>query len=74
MIGERGVQGAAPALLVREICMLKVVEDITNKPEWWSDVRKTKVTTIWKNEMLRLKWRNYLKYADFTSSMADSVS
>ncbi|KAL7932126.1 hypothetical protein V8C35DRAFT_329123 [Trichoderma chlorosporum] len=36
LIEEIGGVFPSPALLVREICMLRVIEDITNEPEWCS--------------------------------------
>ncbi|KAL6825951.1 hypothetical protein J3E69DRAFT_381039 [Trichoderma sp. SZMC 28015] len=62
---------AATPLLVRELCMLKVVEEITNKPAWWANVHDTHITDKWKKEILGLEWSNYMEYADFTPSMAD---
>lgn len=53
--------------------MLKVVEEVTNKPGWWENVRKSHIAKKWKKEILALEWEDYLKYADFTPSMAALV-
>lgn len=64
---------AATPLFVRELCILKVIEEITNKPAWWANVRDAHTTDKWKKEILGLKWNNYILHADFTPSMADWV-
>ncbi|KAF3076612.1 hypothetical protein CFAM422_001081 [Trichoderma lentiforme] len=61
----------AGPLYLRELCMLKVVEEITNQPEWWVNVHDAQITDNWKKEILGLDWNDYVKYADFTPSMAD---
>ncbi|KAL7912224.1 hypothetical protein GGI35DRAFT_492157 [Trichoderma velutinum] len=66
-----GIKWDTTALWSRELCMIKVVEEITNKPGWSDDVRHAHITDKWKKEILELDWSNYLTYADFTLSMAD---
>ncbi|KAK5997477.1 hypothetical protein PT974_02838 [Cladobotryum mycophilum] len=61
----------AITLLIRESCMLKVVEDITNKPEWWLKVYDPEIIKKWKNEFLTMRWEDYRNWADFTPAMAD---
>lgn len=53
--------------------MIKVIEEITNKPGWCDDVRHAHIAAKWKKEILGLDWSKYLSYADFTPSMADLV-
>ncbi|KKP03027.1 hypothetical protein THAR02_04853 [Trichoderma harzianum] len=55
----------------RELCMIKVIEEITSKPGWFDDVRHAHIAAKWKKEILGLDWSNYLSYADLTPSMAD---
>ncbi|KAL2884174.1 hypothetical protein SGCOL_000113 [Colletotrichum sp. CLE4] len=52
--------------------MLKFMEDITNKPEWWRKVRDPKVANEWKREVLALDWDEYRRYGDFTENMAEA--
>ncbi|KAG8422980.1 hypothetical protein J3459_009899 [Metarhizium acridum] len=46
--------------------MLKFMEDITNKPEWWRKVRDPNIAARWKQEVLGLNWAEYRKHGDFT--------
>ncbi|KPM45199.1 hypothetical protein AK830_g1423 [Neonectria ditissima] len=62
----------ANTLTNRELCMLRFIEEITNKPDWWIKVRDEAIATKWKAEALELDWGKYLKYGDFTSAMADA--
>ncbi|KAL6695078.1 hypothetical protein J3F84DRAFT_38399 [Trichoderma pleuroticola] len=66
-----GIRWYTTALLSRELCMMKAVEEITNMPGWCDDVRHAHIADKWKKEILGLDWGNYLSYADFTPSMAD---
>lgn len=54
--------------------MLKVVEDLTNKPEWWLKCRDPRISDRWKSEMLAVDWTQYHRHADFTPAMTDFVS
>ncbi|KAF4983933.1 hypothetical protein FDECE_17198 [Fusarium decemcellulare] len=63
---------AAPTLMNREVCILKFVEDITNKPEWWIKVRNPEIIAKWKQEVLAIPWSEYQQNADFTDKMADT--
>ncbi|PHH80919.1 hypothetical protein CDD80_5839 [Ophiocordyceps camponoti-rufipedis] len=62
----------ARALLIREMCMLKMVEDVTNLDEWWLHASKPDVCARWKQEALNRDWAAYRKYGDFTPAMADA--
>ena len=53
--------------------MLRFVDEITNKPEWWTKVRNPVIANKWKAEALSLDWRAYHKWAKFTEAMADAV-
>ncbi len=64
----------AVTLMRREICMLKLIEDITNKPDWWEKIRNPEIAAKWKNEALQFEWADYSEYADFSEAMADAVS
>ncbi|KAH8176498.1 WD40 repeat 2 [Sarocladium implicatum] len=66
---------AAATLLNREVCMLSVLEKLTNKPDWWVKCRDDEVAERWKSEMLQMDWPAVLglEHADFTASMADAV-
>ncbi|KAF5536735.1 hypothetical protein FMEXI_10196 [Fusarium mexicanum] len=58
-------------LMNREVCMLKLEEDITNKPRWWEKVSKTDIVCKWKQEALQMPWASYQQNGDFTSKMTD---
>jgi hypothetical protein len=55
--------------------MIRVVEKLTNKPDWWTKCRDPEVAQKWKNEMLGMDWHEITgsEYADFTEKMADAV-
>ncbi|KAF5681277.1 hypothetical protein FHETE_66 [Fusarium heterosporum] len=62
----------APALLIRECCMLKFMDELTDKPRWWLKINDEEIVARWKKEVLAMDWKSYLKHADFTSAMADA--
>ncbi|CEI63619.1 hypothetical protein FVEN_g6748 [Fusarium venenatum] len=62
----------AATLTNRELCMLRFIEEITNKPEWWIKVNDETIASRWKAEALEFDWGRYLKYGDFTPAMADA--
>jgi len=64
----------AATLLTREACMLKVMDDLTDKPEWWRKVNDGAIVSKWKTEALSMDWDAYRPYADFTPRMFDAVS
>jgi hypothetical protein len=61
----------AVTLLIREVCMLKLMEDLTNKPDWWDKVNDPEIVARWKAEALAMDWHAYLTYGDFTENMVD---
>ncbi|KAF5656133.1 WD40 repeat 2 [Fusarium heterosporum] len=63
----------ANTLTNRELCMLRFMEEITNKPDWWIKVHDEFITTRWKAEVLKIDWHYYLKHGDFTPTMADAT-
>ncbi|KAF7543063.1 hypothetical protein G7046_g10066 [Stylonectria norvegica] len=71
LFGDRTFTWTAATLLIREVCMLKFVEDITNKPEWWIKVHDAEISANWKKEALEMPWTTFRKHADFTEKMAD---
>ncbi|KAJ4115383.1 hypothetical protein NW768_011235 [Fusarium equiseti] len=62
----------AATLTNRELCMLRFIEEITNKPEWWVKVNDETIASRWKAEALEFDWGRYLKYGDFTPAMANA--
>lgn len=74
LIGAEGYDWKAATLLIREVCMLKFVEEITNKAQWWEKVFNPQIAEKWKQEALEMNWKEYRDYADFTPAMADAVS
>jgi hypothetical protein len=78
---------SAATLTVRETCMLKVIEDLTNKPEWWlkvkakdeekdkdkdKDEEDEEIADKWMKEAMQMPWEDYRPHADFTQKMADA--
>ncbi|RKK11692.1 hypothetical protein BFJ65_g13568 [Fusarium oxysporum f. sp. cepae] len=55
----------------REVCMLKLEEEIINKAHWWEKVLNTDIVSKWKQEALQMPWASYQHNGDFTSKMAD---
>ncbi|KAL6800419.1 hypothetical protein J3E68DRAFT_448661 [Trichoderma sp. SZMC 28012] len=68
---SEGISWTTKPLFIKELCILKAVEEITNKPGWWDHVRDTRITEGWKKEMLALEWSDYLNHATFTLPMAE---
>lgn len=65
----------ATTLLNREVCMLETIEELTNKPDWWTKCRDTHVAQRWKEEMLAVNWPSVTGYsfADLSPEAADAV-
>ncbi|KAF5682043.1 duf1665 domain-containing protein [Fusarium circinatum] len=63
----------AVVLLIREFCMLKFIDELSDKPRWWEKINDHEIATKWKKEALAINWKSYLQYADFTSAMADAA-
>lgn len=74
LLGDENDTWRADTLLVREVCMLRLIEDITNKPEWWLNVNDPEVVARWREEALRRDWAAYIEYGNFTEEMADFVN
>lgn len=64
----------AVTLTIRERCMLKFIEDITNKPEWWVKVQDPEISARWAKEVLEMPWTEFHEHASFSEAMADAVS
>ncbi|QUC17481.1 uncharacterized protein UV8b_01722 [Ustilaginoidea virens] len=62
----------ALTLTIREICLMRAVEEITNKPDWWVKVKQPDVADKWRLEALAMDWAAYHRFADFTPAMADA--
>ncbi|KAM0486638.1 hypothetical protein ACHAP7_002441 [Fusarium lateritium] len=62
----------AATLLIRESCMLKLMDTLSDKPDWWLKVRDDEIANKWKEEALAMDWKLYREYADFTPAMADA--
>lgn len=63
----------AATLVRREVCMLRVMESLTNKPDWWRKVHDPVVSEKWKKEMLGMDWPSIIEFGDFTPEMAEAV-
>lgn len=74
LLGLQPEDWEASTLTNREVCMLKLMEDITNKPQWWLKVLNPEIVSNWKREALQMPWEDYQKNADFTHDMAEMVS
>ncbi|QGI69858.1 hypothetical protein CEK26_002190 [Fusarium fujikuroi] len=72
LLGLHDEDWKSRTLMNREVCMLKLEEDITNKPHWWEKVLKTDIVYKWKQEALQMPWASYQHNGDFTSKMADA--
>ncbi|KAI8667366.1 hypothetical protein LRP88_00882 [Fusarium phalaenopsidis] len=62
----------AVTLTIRERCMLKFIEDITNKPEWWIKVQDPEISARWAKEVLEMPWTEFHEHASFSEAMADA--
>ncbi|KAH7171247.1 hypothetical protein EDB81DRAFT_678188 [Dactylonectria macrodidyma] len=72
LISPSGVDWRAATLLIREICMLRFIEHVTNKSEWWIKAGNDKFIEEWKNEATAMPWAEFHEHADFTEKMADA--
>ena len=57
----------------REVCMLELMETITNKPEWWIKALDPAIVAKWEQEALQAPWDSFQRNADFTEAMAKKV-
>ncbi|KAK9445692.1 WD40 repeat 2 [Metarhizium brunneum] len=71
-MGDEERDWSAATLLIREVCMLKMIDQLTDKPEWWLKVRDPDITAKWKAEALEMDWAAYRQHGDFTTAMADA--
>ncbi|KAL7928734.1 hypothetical protein V8C35DRAFT_224523 [Trichoderma chlorosporum] len=62
----------AVTLVVSEVCMLKLVEEITNKEQWWLKVRNPDIVAKWKEEALAMDWASYREHGDFSPTLFDA--
>ncbi|KAJ3495947.1 hypothetical protein NLG97_g3020 [Lecanicillium saksenae] len=62
----------ATTLLIRELCMLHVIERITDVPDWWHKVHKATAVQQWKQQALTFNWELFHIRADFTPRMFDT--
>ncbi|KAF4439810.1 hypothetical protein F53441_12480 [Fusarium austroafricanum] len=69
--GDEGDWKAA-TLTVREVCMLKFMDDITDKPEWWLKVNDDEIAAKWEKEAIEMPWDSYITNGDFSQTMASS--
>ncbi|KAF4898426.1 hypothetical protein CGCVW01_v013638 [Colletotrichum viniferum] len=53
-------------------CMMKFINALSDKPEWWRKVQDDEIARKWKKEALSMEWTLYLNHADFTPAMADA--
>jgi hypothetical protein len=53
--------------------MLKLVEQLTNKPDWWIKVKSGSITRKWRHEAVEMDWTLYRQHADFTRAMSYAV-
>ncbi|KAF4458718.1 hypothetical protein FALBO_14541 [Fusarium albosuccineum] len=72
LVGNRGNKWKAATLTIREVCMLKLMEDITNKPEWWRKINDSAIADKWAKEAIEMPWSEYRDNADFTQEMAEA--
>ncbi|KAM0251881.1 hypothetical protein ACHAQJ_007994 [Trichoderma viride] len=71
VLQNRGIW-RAHTLVIREVCMLKLIEELTNKPEWWVKVRNPEIVDKWKKEALAIDWSAYKEHGDFSPEMVDA--
>ncbi|RFU73590.1 wd40 repeat 2 [Trichoderma arundinaceum] len=72
LIGVHSYDWKAATLVIREVCMLKYIEELTNKSRWWEKVFNPEIANKWKQEALQMNWEEYRPHADFTPTMADA--
>lgn len=54
--------------------MLRVVEELTNKPKWWLKVKEPEIAAKWKTEILEMDWKTLVGlWAVLKEGMADAV-
>ncbi|KAF4435937.1 hypothetical protein F53441_13365 [Fusarium austroafricanum] len=73
VLGSEEEGWKATTLLIREVCMMGAVEELTNKTEWWRKCRDPEIAQKWKQEALAMDWETVRDHADFTPAMFDAV-
>ncbi|KAI0529797.1 WD40-repeat-containing domain protein [Xylaria digitata] len=73
LMGNEDRDWTAATLHVREVCMLKMLDELTDKPEWWwRKARDPEIVARWKGEAMAIDWASYRRHGDFTGAMADA--
>ncbi|KPM39634.1 hypothetical protein AK830_g6934 [Neonectria ditissima] len=67
-----GAGWEAATLTIREVCMLRLMEDITDKPDWWRKVNDPEIVAKWKKEALKMPWPEYVDYGHFDDAMFEA--
>ncbi|RBR12845.1 hypothetical protein FVER53590_30334 [Fusarium verticillioides] len=67
-----GSDFVANTLTNRELCIVRIISEFTNKPDWWIKVLDGTIASRWKTESLKFDQGQYLRYGDFTTAMADA--
>ncbi|KAF4975127.1 hypothetical protein FZEAL_8042 [Fusarium zealandicum] len=70
LLGDEEGGWKAATLTTREVCMLKCVQDITNKPEWWQKINGPEIADRGATEAVDMPWSEYREHAGFTMAMA----
>lgn len=73
LVGNIYKDWRAATLSNREICMLSMIQDLTDKFEWWRKVRDASVTARWKKEAVDTNWASLYRAGDcITPVMAEA--
>lgn len=72
LIGVQEQDWTANTLTIREVCMLRLMEEITNKPDWWRKVNDPEIVAKWKKEAVEMPWSEYVEFGSFNEDMADA--
>lgn len=73
LMGDEDRDWTAATLHVREVCMLKMIDELTDKPEWWLKAQDPEITSRWAREAMTIDWSAYRQRGDFTNAMTDAV-
>ena len=69
---EKNYSWSAKTLHIREVCFMKAVEEITNKPDWWLKVQNPEISEKWKKEIIAMDWNAYYEHGDFPLDLFES--
>ncbi|KAK7431822.1 hypothetical protein QQZ08_001763 [Neonectria magnoliae] len=72
LIGDLDRDWSAVTLTIREVCMLKLMNDITDKPDWSRKVNDPEIVAKWRKEALEMPWSEYVDYGDFNDAMFEA--